>query len=158
MRPIDADNLISVLDILCDKGSDIRYWEQLKMIVADCPTIEQCGYWDNESNFCASHKPAALGRRGGRMKEWVWAASPINEGHTGNGGSGSKKLMIPVDKATEIVTEVILEFSEHIPIQCQKCVIYKDFLEKDETVICEWDKELLKINKEIRKRLREVGE
>lgn len=37
-RYIDADNLISVLDILCDKGGDIRYWEQLKWIVADCPT------------------------------------------------------------------------------------------------------------------------
>lgn len=38
MRLIDADNLISVLDILSDKGGDIRYWEQLKLIVADCPT------------------------------------------------------------------------------------------------------------------------
>lgn len=38
-RLIDADDLISVLDILCDKGGDIRYWEQLKWIVADCPTI-----------------------------------------------------------------------------------------------------------------------
>ena len=40
MRPIDADNLISVLDILSDKGGDIRYWEQLKLIVADCPTAD----------------------------------------------------------------------------------------------------------------------
>ena len=40
MRPIDADNLISVLDILSDKGGDIRYWEQLKWIVADCPTAD----------------------------------------------------------------------------------------------------------------------
>lgn len=39
MRPIDADNLISVLDILSDKGGNIRYWEQLKQIVADCPTV-----------------------------------------------------------------------------------------------------------------------
>lgn len=40
MRLIDADNLISVLDILSDKGDDIRYWEQLKLIVADCPTAD----------------------------------------------------------------------------------------------------------------------
>lgn len=40
MRLIDADNLISVLDILSDKGGDIRYWEQLKLIVADCPTAD----------------------------------------------------------------------------------------------------------------------
>ena len=39
-RYIDADNLISVLDILSDKGGDIRYWEQLKWIVADCPTAD----------------------------------------------------------------------------------------------------------------------
>ncbi len=39
-RYIDADNLVSVLDILCDKGGDIRYWEQLKWIVADCPTAD----------------------------------------------------------------------------------------------------------------------
>lgn len=39
-RYIDADNLVSVLEILCDKGGDIRYWEQLKWIVADCPTAD----------------------------------------------------------------------------------------------------------------------
>ena len=39
MRLIDADNLVGVLDILCDKGGDIRYWEQLKWIVGDMPTI-----------------------------------------------------------------------------------------------------------------------
>lgn len=38
-RLIDADNLLSVLDILCDKGGDIRYWEQLAWIIKDCPTI-----------------------------------------------------------------------------------------------------------------------
>lgn len=51
MRPIDADNLISVLDILSDKGDDIRYWEQLKLIVADCPTADVAevrhGRWRN---------------------------------------------------------------------------------------------------------------
>lgn len=40
MRLIDADNLISVLDILMDKGDDIQMWEQLKSVVASCPTIE----------------------------------------------------------------------------------------------------------------------
>ena len=40
MRPIDADNLISVLDILSDKGGDIRYWEQLKTIVDSMPTAD----------------------------------------------------------------------------------------------------------------------
>ena len=51
MRLIDADNLISVLDILSDKGGDIRYWEQLKMIVADCPTADvvKHGRWIREN-------------------------------------------------------------------------------------------------------------
>ena len=40
MRLIDADNLVSVLEILCDKTGDIRYWEQLKWIVGDMPTID----------------------------------------------------------------------------------------------------------------------
>ena len=39
-RLIDADNLVSVLDILCDKTGDIRYWEQLKWIVDDMPTVD----------------------------------------------------------------------------------------------------------------------
>lgn len=62
MRPIDADNLISVLDILSDKGGDIKYWEQLKQIVADCPTIDAAevrrGRWiesenENEKYVCS---------------------------------------------------------------------------------------------------------
>ena len=40
MRLIDADNLVSVLEILCDKTEDIRHWEQLKWVVGDMPTID----------------------------------------------------------------------------------------------------------------------
>ena len=60
-RYIDANDLISVLDILCDKGGDIRYWEQLKWIVADCPTADvvevvrckDCKYFLNSNEKCS---------------------------------------------------------------------------------------------------------
>lgn len=29
-------------------------------LIMDAPTIKQCGYWDNESNFCALYKPTAI--------------------------------------------------------------------------------------------------
>ena len=48
-RLIDADNLLSVLDILCDKGGDIRYWEQLAWIIKDCPTIIEAEVDDGDS-------------------------------------------------------------------------------------------------------------
>lgn len=52
-RYIDADDLISVLDILSDKGGDIRYWEQLKWIVKDCPTIDvvKRGQWTKNNEY-----------------------------------------------------------------------------------------------------------
>ena len=53
---IDADNLNSVLDILMDKGDDTQMWEQLKSVVASCPTIEperKKGKWIPVDSFSA---------------------------------------------------------------------------------------------------------
>ena len=38
-RLIDADALKDVLEILIDKGGDIRYWELMRWILNDTPTI-----------------------------------------------------------------------------------------------------------------------
>lgn len=38
-RLIDADNIISVCEILSEKGNDPHYWNQLISIIEDMPTI-----------------------------------------------------------------------------------------------------------------------
>ena len=39
-RLIDADNVISVCEILSEKGSDPHYWGQLISIIKDIPTVD----------------------------------------------------------------------------------------------------------------------
>ena len=64
-RYIDADNLISVLDILSDKGGDIRYWEQLKTIVDSMPTADvqeiKRGRWIEVNDDDSLYKCSACG-------------------------------------------------------------------------------------------------
>ena len=40
MRLIDADNIISVCEILSEKCDDQHYWNQLISIIEDMPTID----------------------------------------------------------------------------------------------------------------------
>jgi len=39
-RMIDADNIISVCEILSEKGNDPHYWNQLISIIKDVPAID----------------------------------------------------------------------------------------------------------------------
>lgn len=39
-RLIDADNIISVCEILSEKGNNPHYWGQLISIIKDMPTID----------------------------------------------------------------------------------------------------------------------
>lgn len=40
MRLIDADNIISVCEILSEKCNDQHYWNQLISIIKDVPTVD----------------------------------------------------------------------------------------------------------------------
>lgn len=40
MRLIDADNIISICEILSEKCNDQHYWNQLISIIKDVPTVD----------------------------------------------------------------------------------------------------------------------
>lgn len=63
MRLIDADNIISVCEILSEKGNDPHYWNQLILIIEDAPTIDAIPVewikarhknwcWDSDRSVC----------------------------------------------------------------------------------------------------------
>ena len=62
MRLIDADNAISVLEILADKCDSRVVWEQAIAVLKDVPTIKaytiedlRNAYRDGEDNECSYH-------------------------------------------------------------------------------------------------------
>ena len=55
MRLIDADELLKRI-----KDYPYGYRGMIENDIAQMPTIEQCKYWDNESNFCGLYRPAAI--------------------------------------------------------------------------------------------------
>lgn len=77
MRTIDADPIqdqyiAKMEEIIKSTTTPNISLEALSLLcgyalIMDAPTIEQCKYWDNESNFCGLYRPAAT-----KHGWWIW--------------------------------------------------------------------------------------